>query len=114
MPRPRRKPRTRRADLEVLSKDQRQHLASGTPFFDGYKTPEDFAVAWEIHLETVLAWFTEKYPGRRPYAWWQLDQDEAARREMKKEGETAYLRRKGLLSAGEEAALAAGKTNRPA
>jgi hypothetical protein len=61
----------RRPDLEVLTREQYDHLANGWTYFSqGYASREDAELAWEIHGDAIMESYVKEHPGRRPFGWW--------------------------------------------
>jgi hypothetical protein len=64
----------RRTDVSELTSDQRRHLEHGNSFFGGFGGDLDaFSRAWEQHSAELLESFIDRFPGRRPFAWWLLE-----------------------------------------
>ena len=113
-------------------------LLNGRAFF-GPSPTELLREAWAAWGKWITAQWIETFPGTRPFAWWlcdapgerrttdYFDREHASGRDSmlihgilytcslppKQESEVDYLRREGLLSAEEEAALSAGDYKSP-
>ncbi len=89
------------AEVEKLDQVQKDFLVFGRcllqleePFRDaGHRR-----AVWDTHGAAIVRDYVQKYPGRRPSAWWLYEKPEP-----RVEGETdpAYLRRLGLLGLDE-------------
>lgn len=104
-----------RKRVSDLSPADALSLVCGWPPPDGcltdFRSIEEVREAWEAHREdflTMQSWNGDQgedllaahRPGERPWAWWTFDQ----RREMPRD-QPRVLRKLGLLTAAEEAAM---------
>ncbi len=124
-----RRRRTLRRRPTALTFQQRRHLLEGIDFFcDAWAGKDaEFEAAWRTNRDALLRDYIKEHPGRRPYAWWELDAPEPRRllsgrvevvdeelyfglprrtsvayEEKQFEGQTAYLDRLGLLTKNEK------------
>jgi hypothetical protein len=125
----------RRQDPQRLNKDTLYELCKGMPFIEGFASIEVMADTWDYFADEVLELWVQHYPGTRPHAWWVFDApehrrivdqppfeipppavgwSERGRRRLYGlpnvpdgclEPQETFLRRHGLLSAEEEAAM---------
>jgi hypothetical protein len=71
----RRRSHRRRDGVAKLDDDQRQELLTGRPFVAGAEFESDDLMreAWDLHREELLGECIERFPGRRPFAWWLFE-----------------------------------------
>lgn len=92
----------RRPIQEELSYSRRKELEYGRPMFNSDEPlPEsELRELWDRHGEAVIADYIQRWPGKRPWAFWKFDMN------MKRpENEFAYLRGQRLMSADEIEAM---------
>jgi hypothetical protein len=49
-----------------------EELRSGAPWFTGcgFPSPQEMALAWQIHGRRITEEYIAENPGRRPFGWW--------------------------------------------
>ena len=139
----RRRPCSRRSDVEALTFNQMLDLLTGTPYFEGFDDDVDaMSDAWDAHADRILAAWIPRFPGTRPFAAWLFDlvpehgerrvlDDDYARLTASypawrthgilhtdleppiQEEEATYLARNHLLTDAEAGDLATGRGERP-
>ena len=76
MPRKQRRPKLRRHVLgAALTRSQTYELQTGFCWCDppAFATDEERRAAWCHHRKDILATYIQKYPGRRPWGFWEFD-----------------------------------------
>ena len=76
-----RRRRTLRRRPKELTFQQRRHLLEGIDLFCDAYTGKDaeFEVAWRVNRKDLMKEYIRDNPGKRPYAWWELDAPEPRR-----------------------------------